>query len=487
MRRLLQYLNPMLHLGDRRYPVLFPLVTMLVAVLLVELLVSLILQAPHAVIPYALYPFVTLIIYFAFRAGLRGGFIAAGITILYYFYIIYTRNYAAEQLEDAINTILILACLYLILGGVIGWLKQRIDLLIDLEAGEKRRLQGIIQQLPVGVLVADRSGRIEQRNKHVDELLGHPMRSQFIVGKDTIINGKYKNKTVKPSQWPLARTLATGKAVSGKEFVIEREDGSQVYLEISASPINNREGRMVAAASVLTDITQQKLLEERKDDFINMASHELKTPLTSMKLYLHLLKMSINKRHDGKEQSIVERISDQTERLQKLVNDLLDVSRIQTGKLTFSKEQVRLDLMIEEIVEVLQSTTAKQELKILSKKPVVVFADKFRLYQVLTNLITNAIKYSGDGKEIEIACKKDTTTVLVSVKDFGIGITKEQQKKIFDRLYQAGDDRESTFPGFGMGLFITKEIIDRHKGKIWVESERGKGSTFFFSLPVEKK
>lgn len=477
----------MRHLGDRRYPVLFPLVTMILFSFLVEFFVISILHDPAAVGTYAIFPFVALIIYFAFRSGLRGGFIAAGITILFYLYIIYTLHYTGEQLRSGLNTTAILGFLYLLLGGVIGWLKQRIDILIDLEAGEKRRLQAIIQQLPVGVLVADREGRIEHGNKQVEEILGRHLRLNARVGKDSIANGRAKNQLVKPAQWPLARTLATGKSISGKEFVIEREDGKKVYLEVSAAPIHNREGKMVAAASVLTDMTQQKLMEERKDDFINMASHELKTPLTSMLLYLQLLKGQIEKRGDDQEMTMMGRILDQTERLQSLVRDLLDVSRIQTGKLTFHKEKVRIDTIIEEIVEVLQKTTSKQKIIILSKKPLTVYADTFRLYQVLTNLITNAIKYSGTGKEIRIKAVKKGNDVIVSVQDFGVGISKDQQKKIFDRLYQAVEDRESTFPGFGMGLFIAKEIVERHNGKIWVDSEKGKGSIFYFSLPTSTK
>ena len=128
----------------------------------------------------------------------------------------------------------------------------------------------------------------------------------------------------------------------------------------------------------------------------------------------------------------------------------------------------------------------KQEIVLTSKASVNVFADRFRMYQVLTNLITNAIKYSKGEKQIKVRIKREADKVVVSVQDFGIGIAKEQQKKIFERLYQVQDDNGRTYPGFGMGLYISKEIITRHKGAIWVESEKGKGSTFYFTLPLKK-
>ena len=135
--------------------------------------------------------------------------------------------------------------------------------------------------------------------------------------------------------------------------------------------------------------------------------------------------------------------------------------------------------------EALQGTV-EQHIVYEKTKPLHVFVDRFRIDQVLTNLITNAAKYSPRDKEILIKIKKEGDKVIVSVKDFGIGIEKDQQKRVFDRLYQVTDEKEKTFPGLGMGLYISKEIVKRHKGTIWVESQKGHGSTFFFSLPFSK-
>ena len=170
--------------------------------------------------------------------------------------------------------------------------------------------------------------------------------------------------------------------------------------------------------------------------------------------------------------------------MQKLVADLLDVSRLQTGKLLFNKEAFDLDTLLFETIEQLQGTT-KHVIVYKGKEKLLVEGDKFRIYQVLTNLLTNALKYSGESTQIQVRLQKVAGKAVISVKDFGIGIEKDQQKKIFERLYQVMDDTEKTFPGFGMGLYISKEIVKRHKGSIWVESEKGKGSTFYFSIPIK--
>ncbi len=241
----------------------------------------------------------------------------------------------------------------------------------------------------------------------------------------------------------------------------------------------NMPTRMLGATS---DITKQKQLDQEKSDFLSMASHELKTPLTSMKIFIDLLKrqQDLVSEKDG---YYIDRIKDQADRLAELTNDLLDVSRIETGKLKLNKDLFELNTFIKETIESIQPSTRKHEIKIYHNGPVKIVADKYRIYQVLINLLTNAIKYSPKSEKILVKVDNRNNDVVVSVKDFGIGIKKDEQVRIFDRLYQVSDPEEKTYPGLGLGLFISKEIIDRHQGKIWVDSKKGVGSTFFFSLP----
>lgn len=484
MRGLFNYLNPISRLGKKKYSTVLPLFTTIFTAILLEIYAYFLVNNPNAVGVFAIFIFIALIIYFAFRDGLRGGITTTIITIGYYLYIIYTRHYKADQLKASLETTGFLALLYFILASVIGWLKETIDQFIEREANEKRRLQAIIQQLPVGVIITDEKGKIVQANKKVHTILGTKIPIGFDTTKATLVDSSYNGKPTTRSQSPLLQTLTTGRAVVGREFVINRKDKRKTYIQVSASAIHNTNGNIIAAASIINDITAQKEIEQRKDDFVNMASHELKTPITSMKLYVDSLMNRIKSYNDERASKTINNIKNQIDKLHKLVNDLLDVSRLQTGKLVFTKEDFRIDVLIDEIVEVLQETANNKTIVFSQKSPIEVTADRFRLYQVITNLITNAIKFSPDGKRIIVRVYKQNNKVIVSVQDFGIGIAKEQQNKIFERLYQVNDEKMKTFPGFGMGLYISKEIIKKNKGSIWVESELGKGSTFYFSLPL---
>lgn len=252
---------------------------------------------------------------------------------------------------------------------------------------------------------------------------------------------------------------------------------SLIYLQIYLGVIS------ISSLIFSAVISERNLLEKRKDDFLNMASHELKTPVTSIKIYTDILRNNLAMSKNRKVLKIVQNISGQTDRLKNLVSDLLDVSRIGADKLQFSMEEFNLDALIKEVMDGIQPSTEKHTILYKGRAKLIVYGDTFRIYQVLTNLLTNAIRYSPHGGDIVIKTSKDEKKVVVSIADNGIGINEDQKEKIFDRLYQASEMQDKTFPGLGMGLFISKEIIKRHGGDIWVESKKNKGSTFYFTLP----
>jgi len=485
MKNIASYLNPISRLGNNKYTIWFAFFTLLTITILSEVFCYSIAKNPLIVGAYIIFTHVALIIYFSFRDGIKGGVTSSLLAILYYFYIIYTRHYQGGQYTSGVETTIVLGIIYVVLAFVIGWLKQTIDVLIENEANEKKRLQTIIDQLPVGVVITDKHGKIVQANKKIDALMGFKFPVGFTVGQEVLLDTKNKGKTLNPSEGPLALTLRTGKPVIDNELRVTRKDGKHLHLQVSAVPIYNKDGKLIAAASITNDVTAQRELEKRKDDFVNMASHELKTPITSMKLYIETFLSKSHSIKDERSIKIINRIKYQMEKLQDLVTDLLDVSRIQTGKLVFRKEEFVLNTLIEETVAGLQEAAKNHTISFTETKPVIVYADRFRLYQVLTNLLTNAIKYSEEGSPIKMKLTNSNNKATVAVKDNGIGIPKDQQRKIFDRLYQVTDAKEKTFPGLGMGLYISREIIRRHRGSIWVESEKDKGSTFYFSLPLK--
>jgi len=225
-------------------------------------------------------------------------------------------------------------------------------------------------------------------------------------------------------------------------------------------------------------------LEQRKDEFISIASHELRTPVTSLKGFTHILQRRFTKQGDEQALHFLAHMDTQLDKLTKLITDLLDVSRIQIGKLPFQEEPFDLTLLVQESVENLQAGTQTHQLLCERTGSALVYGDKDRLGQVLINLLTNAIKYSPDADKVLVRVSTDQHTATVSVQDFGIGIAESHHEYIFERFYQVSDPMEKTSPGLGIGLYISNEIVKRHHGRLWVESTKGHGSTFSFTLPL---
>ena len=223
-----------------------------------------------------------------------------------------------------------------------------------------------------------------------------------------------------------------------------------------------------------------KAMSDKKDEFIALASHELKTPLTTIKGYLQLL---AKKKQDRVNALFIDKTLDQVGRLNSLVADLLDVSKIEAGKLQFNLEAFDLRLVLKDVMETFPYTYKTHKIIFHDLlEPACVYADKQRIEQVINNLLTNAIKYSPNSDLVEVSIYKDADTVTVKVKDFGIGLKEEHKRKIFTRFYRA--EGIVNVSGLGIGLHLTKEIIDRHHGQIGVESKFGVGSEFYFTLPA---
>lgn len=236
-----------------------------------------------------------------------------------------------------------------------------------------------------------------------------------------------------------------------------------------------------------TDITERKQAEQRKDELISMISHELKTPVTGIKGFTQVLYSRFKKRDDEETLHFLSRMDAQINKLTRLINDLLDISKMNVGKLRFAEEVFDLDTLIQETVENLQAVTPTYTLRIERRARAQVFGDRDRIGQVLLNLLTNALKYSPEAEVVRIHAFCEGDHAVVSVQDFGIGIAEAHHQKIFERFYQVTDPVEKTYPGLGIGLYLSNEIISRHSGRMWVESQRGKGATFSFSLPLYRK
>jgi len=240
---------------------------------------------------------------------------------------------------------------------------------------------------------------------------------------------------------------------------------------------------------LVTDLSFQKQMQaqkkamEQKDEFISIASHELKTPVTSIKGYIQLLRFDFKHQGNAQADEMLSRAEAQVNKLTGLINDLLDVKKIETGQLQFREEVFDFNELVKEIMEESQRIWNRHIMHADFGDSCKVYGDRIKIGQVLINLIDNAAKYSPFSAKIEIKTRLTNKMVRCSVKDFGLGISRNELDKIFHRFYRVSGDKEKTFPGLGLGLYISAEIIKRHNGVIGVESEYEKGSLFYFELP----
>lgn len=250
-------------------------------------------------------------------------------------------------------------------------------------------------------------------------------------------------------------------------------------------PIRDNHGKIIRWLGTSTDITKQKEVEKMKDDFISIASHELKTPLTTIKAYGQLAEDMLSESGDKKTLETIRRMGKQVTKLNLLVDDLLDVTKIQKGKLIYKEEFFDLNELLVEVIDDMQRTTATHKIEYKLDSTAQIFGDRNKIGQVINNLISNSIKYSPNANAINISTQLEEDVVKLGVQDFGIGIMTKNFKKIFAQFYRVSGENQLTFSGMGIGLFICREIVARHGGKIWLRSKIKSGSTFYISLPLD--
>ncbi|HET6254944.1 MAG TPA: chemotaxis protein CheB [Puia sp.] len=285
------------------------------------------------------------------------------------------------------------------------------------------------------------------------------------------------------------RCLATPNSIINQEFRLKHKDGS--YRQVEAVCMNLLDNQYInGLVGNYRDITDQKALERQKEEFIAIASHELKTPVTSIKGYSQIIKEFFLNESEPELRDLMQRLNNQVGRLSTLVENLLDVTKITGGQLQLELRLFDINVLIGELVEDVRKTT-KMEVVTELQPCDEILGDRERIGQVLTNLLSNAVKYSPSGGKMIIRSAytapigNEKARVTVSVQDFGIGVSLEQQKFIFERYIRVKDVNTNSIPGLGLGLYISSQIIRRHEGSIWVRSTGTEGSVFGFTLPVE--
>ncbi|RKR84869.1 PAS domain S-box-containing protein [Mucilaginibacter gracilis] len=281
--------------------------------------------------------------------------------------------------------------------------------------------------------------------------------------------------------------LATtrGQNYSMEHPVIGYRDGKRRWLRAIGKLYPDAEGRLRHLSGLVIDITEQKADELRKNDFIGMVSHELKTPLTTITAIVQMLSLKAKNNNDTFTAGALQKTNTQVKKMANMINGFLNISRLESGKILVEKQTFNLNNLITDIIDETKLTVSSHALTLLPSDIIEVYADSDKIGSVISNLLSNAVKYSPKGNEVKIKCAYVNQTAQISVADQGIGINAHDIDKLFERYYRVENNNTLHISGFGIGLYLSAEIIKRHDGHIWVESEPGVGSTFYFSLPLE--
>ena len=340
---------------------------------------------------------------------------------------------------------------------------------------EKNKTDRIIREISDGVIVTDRVGKILLINPAGRRLLGKKRDVPFTdLSEFSHVPG-------------LSEIFENSSEAATEEVEVHDSSDASRVLKATAVPLKDERGDLLGKVAVLQDITSFKEVDRLKSDFVSQVSHELRTPLTSIKGYIDNLKDGIAGKLKEKQIDYLNRMSKNADHLAILISDLLDVSRIESGKMPLIPTTFSLQNLIEEVVKNLRPILDAKQLELLLNPfpgERGIQGDHDKLEQVITNLLVNAVKFTPPGGRITISLERNEKYVKASIRDTGIGIPAEKQSRIFERFYRVEPESSSKMNGTGLGLYIAKNIIEMHGGRIWVASEVGNGSEFSFTLPI---
>ena len=349
---------------------------------------------------------------------------------------------------------------------------------------EKRRSDAILDSSADGIMIMDAAHHVQRFNRALARLTGWSATEAIGRTHDDIISWARREPGASLAEaeaggWPLSS--ASPIYVEGD---LRRRDGGTVAVGITYAPLVGREGRLINIIGSVRDITRFREAEALKSTFISVIGHELKTPVSLIKGYAGTLRREDARWDPATIRDSLAVIEEESDRLAELIENLLDASRLQAGALNLTVLEVPLDTLARRLVEKfrVQSPQRNIQLDFPADFPVV-RADEERLVQVLSNLISNAIKYSPERGTISVSGRAEPTRVIVSVADQGAGLAADELPRVFERFYRADTPATRRAKGAGLGLYLAKAVVEAHGGRIWVESEPGQGAKFLFSLP----
>ncbi len=352
---------------------------------------------------------------------------------------------------------------------------------------EKNKIETIILSIGDGVFVVDTDLKITIFNLKASQISGFSEKEALGRNYYKILKFIFESDPDKAGDKFIKDAIKTKKIQEmSRHILLVTKKNGKMPLSASAAPLINEKGQVSGCVVVFRDTTKESEIDKMKTEFVSIASHQLKTPLTGIKWMTELLLRSgLNEEQIEFAQSA----HDSTNRTIKLINELLDVSHIETGrKFEIQRGLTDIIALLNDILEEINENARKKDILIVKSKEtqseLMVDIDSSKVRQVITNLIDNAIKYSKTGCSIEVSCAEDKSDVVFFVRDNGIGIPQEQQKRLFEKFFRADNAVLSETDGTGLGLYIAKAIVEAHNGKIWFDSAESKGTTFYIKLPL---
>ncbi len=362
--------------------------------------------------------------------------------------------------------------------------REKINL--ELQMIEAKKFKLAVDSASDNIIITDSMGTIFYINKATERNTGYTFEEAVGKNPGELWGGKM-DKTYYAEMW---NKIKVKKEVFVGQFNNVRKNGEQYVAAVDISSVLDEYGEILFFVSIERDITREMAIERMKDEFVGLASHQLRTPLTGIKWFSELLIRNKYQNLNQEQLDFLEQIKISNQRMIKLVNELLDISHIETGqKFEIKKVDLKVNDVINEVLTENISLIKTKNLNIINKIPdnLLIFADYVKMRQVLSNLISNASKYTSEGKDITIDTTTDTAKgmVIISVADQGMGIPATQKSRLFEKFFRADNARIQEPNGTGLGLYIARELMRAHGGDMWFETEENKGTKFSFSLPIK--
>lgn len=353
---------------------------------------------------------------------------------------------------------------------------------------EQKMYEAITTSLAESLIVVNKDGQIMLFNPEAERLTGHHLKDVEYRSYKKIIT-LYNEESKKIYADPVAEVLKSGHPLksTSKENYHLKKDTNLVPVNINVSPVKSDKSFIRGVAVTIEDISSEKELQKVKDEFVYLVAHELGNPIFALDGYLNILESSL-KNIDKNTKDLLNSAKGINSQLSNLVNDLLEVSRNETGRLNFDLEKIDLVEIFTTVAENERFKAKEEKITLETKKSKLppVLGNPHKIKEVATNLVNNAIKYTPSGGKVEIYFENNGKEIIANVKDSGIGLSQENQNHLFEKFFRVKDKETEGISGTGLGLFISKQIIEKCGGKIWATSKEGQGSTFSFSLKIAK-